>query len=48
MDRVDHSADDTWHLLYTGVSTRDAGLIQRIGSRRRGTWCTGNASAINP
>jgi beta-fructofuranosidase len=24
-------ADDTWHLLYTGVSTRDAGLIQRIG-----------------
>jgi len=22
---------DTWHLLYTGVSTRDDGLIQRIG-----------------
>ena len=22
---------DTWHLLYTGLSTRDAGLVQRIG-----------------
>lgn len=24
-------AGDTWHLLYTGVSTRDDGLVQRIG-----------------
>jgi len=24
-------AGDTWYLLYTGVSTRDAGLVQRIG-----------------
>jgi beta-fructofuranosidase len=24
-------ADDIWHLLYTGVSTHDSGLVQRIG-----------------
>jgi beta-fructofuranosidase len=24
-------ADGIWHLLYTGISTRDSGLIQRIG-----------------